>query len=252
MPGGRLTYQDRQRIEQALADGAGYAEIARRLDRPTSTISREVGRNGGSGGYRATAAHRATAHRARRTGPVTRPPAGQATGYGRDAAAVQAFEQQFAALMIQSGFPRMTARVLVSLFVSDGGALTAAELVDRLRVSPASISKSIAFLERIGFVTRRREPGQRRDRYAVDDGLWYRAWSLRVHVFRTWADAATHGAAVLGPDTPAGDRLQLMGEFFGLVCRDVERITAEWQAFLSTRGLPPQPDASTAVAEPVR
>ena len=104
----------------------------------------------------------------------------------------------------------MTARVLVSLFVSDSGSLTAADLVARLRVSPASISKSIAFLERIGFVTRQRPSGQRRDRYAIDEGLWYRAWSVRVRVFQTWADAAAQGAAVLGVDTPAGDRLQLI------------------------------------------
>jgi hypothetical protein len=83
-------------------------------------------------------------------------------------------------IVVQSGFPRMTAR---------------------LRVSPASVSKSIVFLERIGFVTRQRLPGQRRDRYAVDEGLWYRAWSVRVRVFQTWADAATQGAAVLGGDT---------------------------------------------------
>ncbi|MDG4764113.1 helix-turn-helix domain-containing protein [Solwaraspora sp. WMMD406] len=130
----------------------------------------------------------------------------------------------------------MTARVLVGLFISDSGALTAAELVNRLQVSPASISKSIAFLERIGFVARQRTAGQRRDRYAVDDGLWYRAWSIRVRVFQTWAEAAADGAAVLGPGTSAGDRLHLMGEFFGLVVRDVERITADWQAFLSARG----------------
>ncbi|MFY1698122.1 MULTISPECIES: GbsR/MarR family transcriptional regulator [unclassified Solwaraspora] len=247
-----MTYQDRQHIEQALADGAGYAEIARRLGRPTSTVSREVARNGGSRGYRALAANRATAHRARRTGPVARPPVEQTTGYGRDPAAVAAFEQRFVAMMVESGFPRMTARVLVSLFVSDSGALTAADLVARLRVSPASISKSIAFLERIGFVARQRTPGHRRDRYAVDDGLWYRAWSLRVHVFRTWADAAAEGAGVLGPQTPAGDRLQLMGEFFGLVVRDVERITAEWQAFLSARGQPLPPPAAAPVPEAAR
>ncbi|MFV2021969.1 GbsR/MarR family transcriptional regulator [Micromonospora sp. LOL_023] len=89
-------------------------------------------------------------------------------------AAVRDFEQQFVAMMVQSGFPQMTARVLVSLFLSDSGSLTGADLVARLRVSPASVSKSIVFLERIGFVTRQRPPGQRRDRYAVDEGLWYR------------------------------------------------------------------------------
>ncbi|MEV4086954.1 helix-turn-helix domain-containing protein, partial [Nonomuraea fuscirosea] len=51
MPGGRLTHDDRRRIASWLAEGLGYAEIARRLGRPTSTISREVARNRAPGGY---------------------------------------------------------------------------------------------------------------------------------------------------------------------------------------------------------
>lgn len=47
MPGGRLTQQERQQIALGLGDGLAYAEIARRLERPTSTITREVMRNGG-------------------------------------------------------------------------------------------------------------------------------------------------------------------------------------------------------------
>ena len=66
MPGGRLTQQERQQIALGLADGLAYAEIARRLDRPTSTITREVMRNGGPTAYRADLAHRATERRAHR------------------------------------------------------------------------------------------------------------------------------------------------------------------------------------------
>lgn len=72
MPGGRLTQQERQQIALGLADGLAYAEIARRLDRPTSTITREVMRNGGPTAYRADLAHRATerrAHRRRQSAP---------------------------------------------------------------------------------------------------------------------------------------------------------------------------------------
>ena len=42
MPGGRLTQRERQQIALGLADDLAYAEIARRIDRPTSTITREV------------------------------------------------------------------------------------------------------------------------------------------------------------------------------------------------------------------
>jgi hypothetical protein len=38
MPAGTLSQQDRQQIAVGLADGLVYAEMARRLDRPTSTI----------------------------------------------------------------------------------------------------------------------------------------------------------------------------------------------------------------------
>src|SRR4051812_38506723 len=66
MPGGRLTQQERQQIGLGLADDLAYAEIARRLDRPTSTITREVMRNGGPTAYRADLAHRATERRVHR------------------------------------------------------------------------------------------------------------------------------------------------------------------------------------------
>ena len=65
MSGSRLTQQERQQIARGLADDLPYAEIARRLDRPTSTVTREVMRNGGPTGYRADLAHLAAERRAR-------------------------------------------------------------------------------------------------------------------------------------------------------------------------------------------
>src|SRR3954453_2670353 len=94
MPGGRLTQQERQQIALGLADSLPYAEIARRLDRPTSTITGEVMRNGGPPGYRADLAHRATqqrTHRRRQSAPgaAQTPP----QPYGRDADAVREFQE---------------------------------------------------------------------------------------------------------------------------------------------------------------
>ena len=75
MPGGRLTQQERQQIALGLADGLAYAQIARGLGRPTSTVTREVMRNGGPTAYRADLAHRATERRTRRRGPTAPPEA---------------------------------------------------------------------------------------------------------------------------------------------------------------------------------
>ncbi|MEV0505764.1 helix-turn-helix domain-containing protein, partial [Streptomyces spectabilis] len=59
MAGSRLTRQDRRRIAAGLAEGLSYSEIAKRLERVTSTVTREVMRNGGPREYRADRAHHA-------------------------------------------------------------------------------------------------------------------------------------------------------------------------------------------------
>ena len=64
MPGRRRTKTDRRQIAAGLAQGLDYAGIAHQLGRPTSTVSREVARNGGPGCYRGDLAHLATTHRA--------------------------------------------------------------------------------------------------------------------------------------------------------------------------------------------
>ncbi|MBN6050808.1 helix-turn-helix domain-containing protein, partial [Nonomuraea sp. RK-328] len=69
MPGGRLTQPERRRIAAGLAEGLSYSEIARSLRRPTSTVTREIARNGGPSGYQPDRAHLATERRARRRKP---------------------------------------------------------------------------------------------------------------------------------------------------------------------------------------
>lgn len=54
-----LTMQDREEISRHLAQNTQYVEIARRLGRDPSVISREVARHGGRAGYRAVAADQA-------------------------------------------------------------------------------------------------------------------------------------------------------------------------------------------------
>jgi DNA-binding transcriptional regulator GbsR (MarR family) len=235
MPGGRLTGEDRERIAAGLAEGLGYAEIARRLDRPTSTVSREVLRNGGHDGYRADRAQQTTAHRARRRKPSAAPPrSATADAYGRDPAAVLGYEEQFTAMMVRTGLPRMMSRVLACLFTSDSGSLTSAELVQRLQVSPASISKAVGYLEKLELV--RRERDQRRERYFVDDDVWFRAWAASARSITMWADAARQGVDVLGATTPAGARLDEMSQFFSHLGNDMAKAAEHWrQVFTAQR-----------------
>src|SRR5689334_16840350 len=54
-----LTIEEREAISRELSQGAGIREIASLLERPPSTISREVKRNGGRDAYRAAKAEAA-------------------------------------------------------------------------------------------------------------------------------------------------------------------------------------------------
>ncbi|MGP4103000.1 MarR family transcriptional regulator [Nonomuraea sp. KM90] len=214
MPGGRLTHEDRRRIAAWLAEGLGYAEIARRLGRPTSTISREVARNAAGGDYLPDRAQQAAGRRARRRRPAppTEPP-----DDGRTAESVRGYVEEFAALLAGTGLPRMASRVFVCLITSGRGSLTAAELVRGLRVSPASVSKAIGYLEAMELVGRRPDPGGRRERYVIDDDTWLRVWQADTGAHARVAEAARRGIELFGAGTPIGERLGQMGRFFARV-----------------------------------
>jgi IS30 family transposase len=61
-----LSLVEREEISRGIAAGLSARSIAGRLDRPSSTVSREIGRNGGRDAYRALAADAAAFDRARR------------------------------------------------------------------------------------------------------------------------------------------------------------------------------------------
>ncbi|AZM90496.1 MULTISPECIES: GbsR/MarR family transcriptional regulator [Streptomyces] len=235
MPGGRLTPQERQQIALGVADGLAYAEIARRLDRPTSTVTREVMRNGGPAGYRADLAQRATEHRThRRKQAAPRGPQAPAQTHGRDPEAVAAYEEMFATVLIQSGLPKMTAKVLVALYIADSGTLTASELVQRLQVSPGSISKAVALLEGQGLIRRERDE-RRRERYIVDDDVWYESMMASARSTALLAETARKGVNVLGRNTPAATRLENIGRFVDFVSESIVRAADQAREILHTK-----------------
>ncbi|MFI1764526.1 helix-turn-helix domain-containing protein [Streptomyces sp. NPDC020800] len=244
MPGGRLTQQERQQIALGLADGLAYAEIARRLDRPTSTITREVMRNGGPAAYRADLAHRATEHRAHRRRQAARQdPKAPPQAYGRDAEAVRVYEETLTTVFIQSGTPKMMARVLACICISDAGSLTASELVQRLQVSPASVSKAVAFLDEQGMIRRERDE-RRRERYVVDSDVWYQSMMASARGTAQVAETARQGVGILGPGSPAAVRMENIARFLDFVSESIARSADQAREVLHTKP-EPAPDDTT-------
>jgi DNA-binding transcriptional ArsR family regulator len=235
MPGGRLTQQERRQIALGLADDLAYAEIARRLDRPTSTITREVLRNGGPAGYRADLAHHATERRAhRRKQAAPRGPKALPQADGRDTEAVREYEETLTTYLMQSGLPKMTAGVLTCLYTTDAGSLTAAELVRHLQVSPASVSKAVAFLESQGLIRRERDEG-RRERYIVDDDVWYQSMLATARSNARFAATARQGVTVLGSGSPAAVRLENIARFVDFVGESITRAAEQAREILYTK-----------------
>ncbi|GAA3163252.1 helix-turn-helix domain-containing protein [Planomonospora alba] len=234
MPRQRLTHQDRRQIAAGLADGLTYAEIARRLHRPTSTVTREVMRNGGPTAYRADQAHRSAERRVRRRTAAAPEPAAARDPDGRDPRTVREVTDQLAELLVHTGMPQMTAKVLAALYTTDSGSLTSAELVRRLQVSPASISKAVGYLEQQSLIRRERDPRRRTEHYVIDDDVWYQAMTAAARANALLADAALGHARTLGPSTGAGARLETMSRFLTRVGEDLTRSAERWHRVYAT------------------
>ncbi|UKY55329.1 MarR family transcriptional regulator [Streptomyces inhibens] len=135
---------------------------------------------------------------------------------------------------MQSGLPRMTARVLANLYTTDAGSLTASELAGRLQVSPASVSKAVTFLESQGLIRRERDE-RRRERYVVDDDVMYQSTMASARSTAHLGEIARQGVGILGPDTPAAARLENIARFVDFVSESIARAADQAREILHTK-----------------
>lgn len=131
------------------------------------------------------------------------------------------FVERFGLMLAEAGVPRMAARLFSRLLAIDSGKATATELAEALRVSPAAISGAVRYLDQVGLVRRARDPGERRDHYEVADDLWFEVYSNRDKQFDALKDALSDGVTAVGPDTPAGRRLDLTRRFFDYLAKEM-------------------------------
>ncbi|MEV4020405.1 helix-turn-helix domain-containing protein [Nonomuraea angiospora] len=219
-----MTQQERQRIAAGLTAGLSYREIARRLDRPTSTITREIARNGGPAGYRPQQAQQAAIQRARRGTPA---PAHAAAPPG------ETMEQEILEMAVRAGMPRTAARVHHDLMLSEDGRRTAAELARRLNVSPASVSVAVNYLVEQGYARRERDPRRRRDVYVIDNDAWYHSVVISRRQTLETVRATMAAAETFGLDSPVGQRLAKTAAFLEHVSLDMIESADRWRPLLT-------------------
>ena len=140
-----------------------------------------------------------------------------------------AFVERMADELTRAGMQRMASRVFAAVLSSDAGRMTAAELGDLLNASPAAISGAVRYLEQVDMIRRSREPGSRRDHFGLADDVWYEALAHKDSVLESWQRTMADGAKALGPDTPAGLRLEEMRAFFAFVNAEMPGLLARWR-----------------------
>jgi len=157
---------------------------------------------------------------------------GTDTGAGGDRQAdrdaLPEFIEKFAAVLIAAGFPPMPARVFVALLVTDSGRLSSAELVELLQISPAAVSGAVRYLTGLGLVHKERVPGSRREYYRMPADIWRQVMQMRVQVLARWTALLKEGIDIVGPDTPAGQRMTGHAAYFGFLAAQMPDLFARW------------------------
>ncbi|MER7043955.1 GbsR/MarR family transcriptional regulator [Streptomyces jumonjinensis] len=150
-------------------------------------------------------------------------------GAAPDPEVVSAFVERFAGQLVEAGMARMPARIFAALLSSDSGVLTAAELGEQLKISPAAVSGAVRYLVQVNMVSREREPGSRRERYRVHSDQWYEALGNRDQMIKKWEDTLREGVGSLGADSAGGRRLAETLEFFQFLQKELPLLLDRWR-----------------------
>ena len=163
------------------------------------------------------------------TTPTTGPP-------HRDEEEVHLFVERMAMAFADVGFPRMAGRVLFTVMSADEP-LTAAEIGERLGVSAAAVSGAVRYLTQFAMLVREPVKGSRRDRYRMPANPWYEATITKTGLYKNFIDIANGGVdALLGRDTPAGERVAEMRDFFLFVQEEIDSLGERWRARRAATG----------------
>lgn len=151
------------------------------------------------------------------------------SAWKRDDEAVQSYIERTASVLVDAGWTRMPARVYVALMTTDSGRLTAAEIAEILRISPAAVSGAVRFLLQVQMIRRERRPGSRRDVFVMDDDPWGDAVSGRNRVLINMESALREGVEVVGAGTPAGERMFESLELVAFMRQELDLMMDRWR-----------------------
>jgi DNA-binding transcriptional regulator GbsR (MarR family) len=130
---------------------------------------------------------------------------------------------------VAGGSIRYTRASRPALLVTDSGKLSPPELAERLGVGASAISGAVKYLVQVRLVERGREPGTRHDFCRIHEHTWSHYISQTDPVLVRVQAGAEEGIALLGFDSPAGQRLDETRRFFTFMREEIKRSMAKWQ-----------------------
>ncbi|GAA0999183.1 MarR family transcriptional regulator [Acrocarpospora macrocephala] len=155
----------------------------------------------------------------------------------RDEEAARQSAERMAMMLVDWGFPRMPARVLMAAMTADEELLTAADIGERLGVSPAAVSGAVRYLIQLRMLIREPLPGSRRDVYRLPPDAWYEITALKGALFKVLAGMSDETVQALGEQTAGGRRMATMRDYFLFVEGEMPKLLERWRKHKADNGL---------------
>ncbi|MEO3862742.1 helix-turn-helix domain-containing protein [Acrocarpospora sp. B8E8] len=155
----------------------------------------------------------------------------------RDEDAARQSAERMAMMLTDWGFPRMPARVLMVAMTADEELLTAADIGERLGVSPAAVSGAVRYLIQLRMLDREPLPGSRRDVYRLPQEAWYEVSALKGALYKILAGMADDTVQSLGEETAGGRRMANMRDYFLFIEGEMPKLLERWRKHKADNGL---------------
>ncbi|QKJ20726.1 GbsR/MarR family transcriptional regulator [Microbacterium hominis] len=137
--------------------------------------------------------------------------------------------EQAAAMLAAAGMPRMPARVMMALVGSPDEGYTAAEIGERLGVSPAAVSGAVRYLQTLRLVQRLSRPGDRRDRYDLADDAWGGVITSNAPMYARLGELMEQIADDNGDAPTSATRARTSADFLRFLADRMPQLVVEWE-----------------------
>ncbi len=143
----------------------------------------------------------------------------------------KAFVERVGEFFSRLGHQRIAGRLIGWLLISEPEHQSAAELVEVVSASKASISINLRLLMAAGLVERIGVSGERRAYYRLRSIAWTRDWGTKLGQIAELRRIADSGLELLKDEpAPRGKRLQGMRDYYAFMERELPPVIDKWLA----------------------